>query len=90
MRQAAISQHLMALRNAGLVVHQRHGRNIFYRLANPALFDALCQVAAALGLPAEELEQMATLPIAGCCCPHCNPLLDPDLACKKTTPVSTP
>ena len=37
LRQAVISQHLMLLRKAGLVTPNRAGRNIFYRLDNPAL-----------------------------------------------------
>jgi ArsR family transcriptional regulator len=38
-RQALISQHLTALREAGLILPRRNGRFIYYRLANPALLD---------------------------------------------------
>ena len=36
-RQAYISQHLMRLREAGLVVDRREGMNVFYSLANEAI-----------------------------------------------------
>ncbi len=72
-RQAAISQHLMTLRNAGLLVSNRDGRRIFYRLAKPELFAAICQVAAAAGIPFDDLQQLARTPAANCACPHCNP-----------------
>ena len=39
MRQAGISQHLMALRKAGLVTAQRDGRNIFYHLTHPEVVE---------------------------------------------------
>ncbi len=35
MRQALVSQHLMALRKAGLVVATRRGRYVYYRLRYP-------------------------------------------------------
>ena len=39
-RQAVISQHLMVLRDAGLVATNRDGRNIYYRLSNTDVYDA--------------------------------------------------
>jgi len=36
-RQAYISQHLMALRQAGLLDSRREGKYIFYRLAKPGI-----------------------------------------------------
>lgn len=47
LRQAYISQQLMLLRNAGLVVTERSGRHIFYRLSDPRWLE-LIQHAAAL------------------------------------------
>jgi len=35
--QPAVSQHLAALRKAGLVMERREGRNVFYRLAPEGL-----------------------------------------------------
>lgn len=46
-RQAYISQHLMALREAGLVADRRQGWKVFYRALQPGLF-ALLDAAAAL------------------------------------------
>ena len=40
-RQAYISQHLMALRQAGIITSRRDGRFIYYRLADPALLDLI-------------------------------------------------
>ncbi|MEJ2350922.1 MAG: metalloregulator ArsR/SmtB family transcription factor, partial [Anaerolineales bacterium] len=55
LRQAYISQHLMALRKAGIVTDQREGRYIFYRLQNPRLLE-LIQLAGVLsGIPEDEL-----------------------------------
>ena len=40
-RQAHISQHLMLLRDAGLVSDRRDGWNIFYRVIRPEIFTVL-------------------------------------------------
>ncbi len=37
-RQAYISQHLMILRDAGLVTDRRNGWNIFYRASKPGIY----------------------------------------------------
>jgi DNA-binding transcriptional ArsR family regulator len=62
-RQAYMSQHLMILRDAGLVTDRKDGLNVFYRLAGPTVTDVLKVV---LG-PVEErahCEEMA--------CPRCH------------------
>ena len=82
-RQSTISQHLMVLRDAGLVVSYRDGRNIVYRLSNPELYDAIYQVASVAGIPQQELARLSKKPVQNCPCPRCNPGLDPDLSCKK-------
>ena len=82
-RQAVISQHLMVLRDAGLVAASRDGRNIFYRLAKPGLYEAICQVAVVAGVAVDDLAQFSLRPIAGCPCPRCNPGVDPQLSCEK-------
>ena len=82
-RQAAISQHLMVLRDAGLVAANRDGRNIYYRLAKPGLFEAICQVAAIAEVSAVDLAQFSRRPLPNCPCPRCNPELDPQLTCQK-------
>jgi DNA-binding transcriptional ArsR family regulator len=66
LRQAALSQHLMALREAGIVTDRREGRYIFYRLCDPALLDLINQAAKLQGL---ELQTLAASP--DCECPHC-------------------
>ncbi len=86
MRQASISQHLMVLRKAGLVTTQREGRNIFYHLARPEVLQALRQVAGIIGIAPEALQALARRPVPGCCCPQCNPDMDPHLTCKKSKP----
>jgi DNA-binding transcriptional ArsR family regulator len=73
LRQAALSQHLMILRKAGLVHSRRGGRNIFYRLANPELLVALRQLAAAAGSDPHAWAALPTSPVPGCPCPMCNP-----------------
>jgi len=83
MRQAAISQHLMVLRDAGLVTSQREGRNIFYRLNRPELIDLIDQMAILAGLDPKRLASISQKPVPGCPCPQCNPMLDPELTCRK-------
>jgi ArsR family transcriptional regulator len=74
LRQAYISQHLMALRKAGIVTDRREGRYIFYRLQNPRLLE-LIQLAGVLsGIPPDELlTPDRPSPVEDCCCPHCVP-----------------
>lgn len=88
-RQAVISQHLMVLRDAGLVTTTREGRNIFYRLANPKLLHAIRQVAEAAGLSSADLARLASRPAPNCPCPLCNPNSDPELSCKKLKAIPT-
>ena len=49
-RQAYISQHLMALRQSGLIEFRREGRYIFYHLARPELIDLIQKAAALTGV----------------------------------------
>ena len=71
MRQAAISQHLMLLREAGLVTTRRDGRNIFYHLARPETVAILHQAAVLAGIDPAGLESLSRRPMAGCPCPQC-------------------
>jgi len=66
-RQAYLSQHLMALRKAGLVLASRQGRNIHYRLSNPGLLSIIRQAAEIQGLPLPVLSPSPT-----CDCPNCS------------------
>ncbi len=65
-RQAYISQHLMALRQADVLLDRREGRFIYYRIANPALLD-LVRSAGRLA----EVEIDAPTVVTVCECPHC-------------------
>jgi DNA-binding transcriptional ArsR family regulator len=65
-RQAYLSQHLMALREAGLVTDRRESRFIFYRLTDPRLLGLLHQAAELQGVSLPELS-----PSPGCECPNC-------------------
>jgi len=66
LRQATLSQHLMALREAGIVSDRREGRYIHYRLRDPALLDIVRQAAVLQGLALPELA-----PSPDCDCPNC-------------------
>lgn len=75
MRQAYISQHLMALREARLVDSRRDGRNIYYRLRNPALLEIIQEAGEWIegdkfNLDRYALPAATTLP--GCICPRCS------------------
>jgi DNA-binding transcriptional ArsR family regulator len=86
MRQASISQHLMALRKAGLVTSSRTGRNIFYRLARPEVLGILDQSALLVGISPDQLKSLSNQKAPGCTCPQCAPDLDPKLCCKPDQP----
>ncbi|MFH2101750.1 MAG: metalloregulator ArsR/SmtB family transcription factor [Chloroflexota bacterium] len=70
-RQAFISQHLMTLREAGLVTDRREGRYVFYQLSNPAVLDVLRQLA-----QMQRVELPVSLNPRQCDCPSCNPNAD--------------
>jgi DNA-binding transcriptional ArsR family regulator len=77
-RQAYISQHLMVLREAGLVEDQRDGARIFYRVVKQEVFDLVDY--------ANQLSGTSSLPlkrgtVLDCPCPKCNP--DKDGEAKK-------
>jgi DNA-binding transcriptional ArsR family regulator len=71
-RQATISQHLMILRDAGLVITNRDGHNIYYRLAKPDLQDLVIQAARFIGLSPADIQLSVSKPVSPCPCPHCN------------------
>lgn len=73
LRQAAISQHLMALREAGWVSINKQGRYIFYSLSDKRLLHLIEQAADIAGIPFNQIEKIAQRPVANCPCPHCNP-----------------
>jgi len=66
LRQATLSQHLMALREAGVVTDRREGRYVFYRLRDQALLGLVRQAAQLQGL-----DLPALAPAPDCDCPNC-------------------
>jgi len=78
LRQAYISQHLMALRKAELLLDRREGRYIFYRLKDPLLLNLISASAALNGIPAEAISALINTRINPSCeCPQCAPVLIP-------------
>lgn len=67
-RQAYISQQLKVLRDVGLVIDQRSGWNIYYRVVNPQIFAILDDIAMLTGKPLEPVRKSKTV----CSCPKCN------------------
>ena len=65
-RQAFISQHLMILRDAGIVQDRRVASNVFYRIADRRAVKVLDAVA-------PERRSTLTVPHASCPCPKCTP-----------------
>ena len=75
-RQAYISQHLMALRDAGVITSRRDGRYVYYRLKNTSLMDLIKTAAQLSGLRAETLSVLInTRTYPACECPHCVPVV---------------
>jgi len=73
-RQAFISQHLMVMRDAGLLDTRRDGKYIYYRLADKdGVLDLIRSAAMIAGLstdemPVTQIEQVLTQ----CVCPNCD------------------
>lgn len=71
-RQAYISQHLMAMRKAGLLTTRRKGHFIFYRLQKPELLKLIYKAGEITGISPQELNDIiVTHPLPNCCCPQC-------------------
>lgn len=77
-RQAYISQHLMALRQAGILLDRRNGRFVYYHIANPALLDLVHNAARLVGAEIDTL-RVATV----CECPRCTGQKSDSLALDK-------
>jgi ArsR family transcriptional regulator len=83
-RQSYISQHLMALRQAGLLDSRREGKYIFYRLAKPEILELIQNAARMANVALPKLETVS--PEMQCACPNCAPVLIPIPTFKvKTT-----
>jgi DNA-binding transcriptional ArsR family regulator len=69
MRQAYLSQHLMALRKEGILITTRDGRFINYRLADPKILELIRLTAKILDISIID--------------PHTNPVNQRQCACPK-------
>ncbi len=78
-RQAYISQHIMVLREAGVVQDRREGWNIFYHVTRPEIFEIMDEVSQLMGPDAKARRAAPEVP---CPCPKCNPGM-PLLPCSK-------
>ena len=88
LRQAAMSQHLMALRKAGLLTTRREGRNIFYRLAQTDILDLVRHTGSLLGYSSHDMDNLSFLPQTSCPCPNCNPDTPPGMGCSQLNVLS--
>jgi ArsR family transcriptional regulator len=73
-RQAYISQHLMTLREAGLVQDRRDGPNVYYRVVQPDIFHV---IDAGTGAGLAGVAPGARTRQPDCPCPKCHPLVEP-------------
>jgi DNA-binding transcriptional ArsR family regulator len=79
-RQAYISQHLMFLREAGLVDDRRDGTRIYYRVIKPEIFNLLD---AAIRMSGMEPEGRKNIQAGHCPCPKCNPSGSKDMVSEN-------
>jgi DNA-binding transcriptional ArsR family regulator len=71
-RQAYISQHLMVMRDVGILDTRRDGKYIFYRVADKSLFELLKSTATILKITSGKLPDLAETPKQlSCACPNC-------------------
>ena len=72
-RQAYISQHLMILRDAGILETRREGKYIYYRVADKNVFGLIQSAAVLLNLPKDHLPDISEeQKLIQCECPNCN------------------
>lgn len=72
-RQANISQHLMVLREAGLVKDRKEGVLVYYRLAHPSVVEVMRLLREMLRDSGRsvQLPDIPTAPLSDCPCPKC-------------------
>jgi DNA-binding transcriptional ArsR family regulator len=83
-RQAYISQHIMVLREAGVIQDRREGWNIFYHVTKPEIFQLVDVVSQLMGAS----EKSRRAPQASCPCPKCNSG-EPPTPCSKELAART-
>ena len=75
-RQAYISQHLMALREAGVLVTRREGRFVFYSLRDIRMLQLIQDTGVIAGISDDVLKDMVkSEKISSCICPRCDPIV---------------
>ena len=75
-RQAYISQHLMVLRETGLVEDRREGARIFYRVIKPEVFELVDAASRMSGMGIHHLNHLKA---NDCPCPKCNPAVEGEI-----------
>ena len=71
-RQAYISQHLMVLRDAGILETRRDGKYVYYRVADQKVFTLIETAADLLDMPPDNLPALEdTAALSNCECPKC-------------------
>ena len=70
-RQAYISQHLMAMRKAGVLFSRRRGKFVYYRLADVRWLDLVQMAASLAGVSLEAVDSLAVTSVHLCKCPTC-------------------
>ncbi len=73
-RQAYISQHLMVLRESGLLGIRRKGLNIYYRVIRPEIFAVMDAMRSVTGV-----QPVRPTKIHACNCPNCAAESEPRL-----------
>ena len=72
-RQAYISQHLMVLRDAGILKTRRDGKYIFYRIADLKILELIESAGNTMNIPTEAYTQISeSRKQDNCVCPMCN------------------
>ncbi len=71
-RQAYISQHLMALRDQGILETRREGKYVFYRISDLQILTLIKEAGLLAGVAETDIPDMQVPPHAeNCVCPHC-------------------
>lgn len=71
-RQAYISQHLMVLRDAGILETRRDGKYIYYRVSDRKVFDLIETTVDLLEISPATLPSLDdTASLSNCECPNC-------------------
>jgi DNA-binding transcriptional ArsR family regulator len=71
--QPYVSQQLAVLRNAGVIVDEKEGTNVFYGLADGAAADQVAAILRAVAGEKLTLEVKGHQHVVGCYCPKCQP-----------------